>query len=244
MTRSRRLVERLSSLLKTKVVVVGYPKSGNTWLNRLLAECIGCPQSGYLEHGPGYAEMAREGQSRRSRYEVWKSHGTPAILERRDVSVSKVVYIVRDPRDVAISASHHFQRELDVCIDQMATGELARGPVSGLAWDEHVSAWMGTAASLVRYEDLLGQPVQELQRLLGYFGLSNVTIAPASVRRAVDLQSFDKRRLEFSQTGDTENLRFLRSGRAHQYSEVMRPDQQETCWSHFSSVMERLGYER
>ena len=30
------------------VYVVGYPKSGCTWLTRLVAELLGCPVSGFL----------------------------------------------------------------------------------------------------------------------------------------------------------------------------------------------------
>lgn len=244
MTKRRLFVERLSSISKTKVVVAGYPKSGNTWLNRLLAECVGCPQSGYLEHGPGYPEIAREGRERRSRYQVWKSHGSTAILERRDVSARRVVYVVRDPRDVAISASHHFKRDLDHCIDQMATGELARGPVGALAWHDHVVAWMHAAAYVTRYEDLLSRPVEELEKLLAAIGFSTNTIGQEQIRLAVDRQSFEKKRHEFSKAGDDQNLTFLRNGRAGQYIEVMRADQQEKCWDHFGAVMAQLGYER
>ena len=31
-----------------KIIIVGYPKSGNTWLTRLTADLVGCPVEGFL----------------------------------------------------------------------------------------------------------------------------------------------------------------------------------------------------
>jgi hypothetical protein len=52
------------------VIIVGYPKSGNTWVTRLVAELIGCPVVGFLDYDD-QPEIAREGLNRRSDYQCF-----------------------------------------------------------------------------------------------------------------------------------------------------------------------------
>lgn len=48
-----------------EVLVVGYPKSGNTWLTRLVAELISCPVKRFFGQ-PGNPEIAIEGSNHQS----------------------------------------------------------------------------------------------------------------------------------------------------------------------------------
>jgi hypothetical protein len=89
------------------IVIVGYPKSGNTWLTRLVGELVGCPVVGFIgQHGN---EVAIEGLSRKSSYRCFKSHHTIDELNSLGVSIRKVIYIVRDPRDVCLSGASYFK---------------------------------------------------------------------------------------------------------------------------------------
>ncbi len=58
---------------KKKVIIVGYPKSGNTWITRLTAELLNCPVKGFL-YEKDNNEIAIEGLNRTSIYECYKSH--------------------------------------------------------------------------------------------------------------------------------------------------------------------------
>src|SRR6056297_564086 len=94
------------------VIASGYPKSGNTWLTRLTAQLIGCPVKGFWTQ-PQNKDHAIEGTERVSEYRCFKSHHTYQSLEESFTTfgnrTEKVIYIVRDPRDVAISATFFFK---------------------------------------------------------------------------------------------------------------------------------------
>lgn len=90
------------------IIVAGYPKSGNTWVTRLTADLVGCPVAGFWGH-PEYQEIAVEGTNRKSPYRCFKAHHSyPELCATMSgPNPPMVLYVVRDPRDVAISGSHY-----------------------------------------------------------------------------------------------------------------------------------------
>jgi Sulfotransferase domain len=97
--------------MNKRIIICGYPKSGNTWLTRLTAEIVGCSVVGFWCE-PFIEEDAIEGQERVSDYQCFKAHHNIREMEHTFAhygnSSEKIIYIVRDPRDVVVSASHYF----------------------------------------------------------------------------------------------------------------------------------------
>lgn len=92
--------------MKKKIIITGYPKSGNTWITRLIAELVGCPVVGFWNSS--HNEIAIEGQNRISDYECYKSHHTYDELIRIGSPFFKIIYVVRDPRDIVFSGLNYF----------------------------------------------------------------------------------------------------------------------------------------
>ncbi|NNK80586.1 MAG: hypothetical protein HKO93_03725 [Flavobacteriales bacterium] len=93
-----------------KIIVVGYPKSGNTWLCRLTGELLQCPVKGFLY--ADHYEIAAEGSGRESQFEIFKSHHQYDEISKRDIENARIIYIIRDPRDVSISGRKYFNFHL------------------------------------------------------------------------------------------------------------------------------------
>lgn len=96
---------------KKRIIVCGYPKSGNTWLTRLTAELVGCPAVGFWCE-PFNEDESIEGLDRASDFLCFKAHHSIEQLEQTLAlygnGTEKIIYVHRDPRDIVVSASHYF----------------------------------------------------------------------------------------------------------------------------------------
>jgi hypothetical protein len=253
----------------TNILLVGYPKSGNTWATRLVAELVGCPVAGFWRSD--HKEIAVEGEDRESDFRCYKSHHWFSVLERKgDLAANRVIYIVRDPRDVAISGANYkdfrFRRWRwlgrqvgrfpggDDFFRRFALGEpyrvgrMIRAIVEGdeqvhgwlkRPWRDHVVPYLDAGAFVVRYEDLLADAHRECRRILEYLELNR---DDEHIARSIENQSFEKKKSEFERRQDREKADFLRSGRSEQWRGKLSPVQKAVFLRHLSTELIRLGY--
>ncbi|WP_299313726.1 sulfotransferase domain-containing protein [uncultured Aquimarina sp.] len=93
---------------KKNIVIVGFPKSGTTWASRLIAELIECPLNGDWGY-ENITSLYEEGEERISQYQCYKSHHTyDEIKKVSPLKIHKIIYVIRDPRDIVISGIHYF----------------------------------------------------------------------------------------------------------------------------------------
>ena len=91
------------------IIVAGYPKSGNTWVTRLVGELVGCPVVGFL--GEEDNKSICEGLYRKSEFQCFKSHYQLHELQSIRTNTKKIIYVIRDPRDIVISGAAYFRIE-------------------------------------------------------------------------------------------------------------------------------------
>lgn len=164
----------------------------------------------------------------------------------------QTVYIVRDPRDVAVSLAHHGGWTVDDAIAMMANRQMvfAQTERSQLRqvvqdWGSHVESWLDNSPALLllRYEDMLAAPQQALGRVAGHLGL---TVSEADLARAVAATRFDRLRAEEDRHGFDERSaasdRFFRRGIAGGWRDTLTPAQEQRLVAAHGRVMQRLGY--
>ena len=168
-------------------------------------------------------------------------------------SAQGVVYIVRDPRDVAVSYAHHGGCSLATSVRRLADANhgLARivhsAQVQQLVgdWSSHVSSWLDCPLPLfvLRYEELSEKPEQMFGDLLNFLSLP---LEGERLQRAIEQSSFESLRKQEALNGFRErSLRsesFFRSGRTGDGRRELSPELLESIARDHKHVMSRLGY--
>lgn len=237
------------------IYVAGYPKSGTTWITRLLAQALDSP-SGASIPSEDRREPATEGRNRPGSFIVRKGHFVPFVgngltavsqAHRIDRTAEfTAVFLTRDPRDVAISAAHYKGMTVDQVMYGMVHGTLFGMP----SWRDYTNAWIGlllerSRVATVRYEDMVEYPELVLRNLLGSLDLA---ARDELIERAVTEQSFAAKRAYAEASGDRMiggrelNLKLLRRGVAGQWRESLSPAQMDYARKHWGRLLCSLGY--
>ena len=255
---------------KEPIYVVGFPKSGNTWLARLISETL---DSNLAPNNS--IDAADFSENRKGKYIIFKQHTDENIS---DISKSSVIYIIRDVRDVLVSgfffahqwcdkaqitnsffAKRFFLyhiRKLNKQWQGTAWGELKLKIIGASKyfiqnkaqkkfywnWRNHVRFWeKHPNVIVVRYEDLLNHADAELEKI---FITLNIKVDTKKLKNVVKNQSFEKKKSDFIKLNDLKNSQFLRNGKEGEWK-VFLPQTlvKEIEQSHIE-VLNRYGYKK
>jgi len=235
--------------------LVSYPKSGNTWVRFLLAnliypnQTVGFSNINRLLPAPGV--LSKRFLKKLPRPRILKSH------EPFDVRFRRVIYLVRDPRDIAVSEYHFDLKKRyispSMTLEQFIKPFLAGETSSYGSWWEHVASWVGPCYSQprflrVRYEDLLADPVGETAKIAEFL---SIKADEERLKSAVTRSSADRmRKLEQQQSNQwtgTKNTRqeipFVREAKAGGWKESLPRHCVEEIEVAWFPLMNFLGYE-
>jgi len=163
------------------------------------------------------------------------------------------IYILRDPRDVAVSYSAHLGRPLDEVIALMANPAAATGGTDTAiyellsTWSVHVESWTRTADPYVlvlRYEDMLTTTALVFERVITWLASPP---APERLARAIRFSAFDELRAQEQAKGFSERVAestapFFGAGRAGGWRDVLSAAQQARIERDHGAMMQRFGY--
>lgn len=170
---------------------------------------------------------------------------------------NRALYIVRDPRDVAVSLSHHSGETIDRAISELNSPHHAISTAIGFwtkqipqlltDWSRHVESWTGQRdlpVHVLRYEDLQADPIGTFGKAAAFLGLDTPRTA---VEQAVRRSDFAELQRQEQRAGFRERQRestapFFRAGRVGGWREVLTPEQQHAIVVAHRSVMARFGY--
>jgi estrone sulfotransferase len=190
--RSPHLFARVRS---TDTYLISFPRSGSTWLRCLLTALVrDMPVTPELVQAT-VPDVHRSDRSHRppGQWGLVKSHAPYADLPAR------VVYLVRDGRDVMLSYWAH-QRTVGRLPSDVAPGAFVLSPdVWPCPWHQHVAGWLDGCADrpdhrwlVLRYEDLERDPATGLAQVAT---LAGIGAKDNDVARAVERATRDRLRV-------------------------------------------------
>lgn len=158
------------------------------------------------------------------------------------------VYIMRDPRDVALSFARHRDKPVDEIIEAMGRSDhlMRKGGLfhAPFTWSQHVSSWTGRAKFPVlalRFEDLLADPLAQFRRMLEFM---HFEIDEDLLTRSIDATHFEALRAQEKARGFREavNGEFFGFGRAGRWREELTAEQAAQIEADHGETMKRLDY--
>jgi hypothetical protein len=207
------------------VFVVGFPKSGNTWCQYLIAGLLcgldtsRCPDRLIQDIVPDV--HGRHAYKRYTKPVFFKSHALPQPDYRR------VIYLLRDGRDAMVSYYHYYHS----LVRPLEFLPLVReAPDLPARWHEHVEAWMANPHRadflLVKYEDLKQEPVRELRRMAEFAGLKpeDSALAAAVGNAGFEKQQRREKALGWDDPAWPKDRAFVRRGVVGSFKDEMPPE--------------------
>ena len=166
------------------------------------------------------------------------------------------VYVVRDPRAVAVSFANHRGRDIDDTIDRMENREAGSSEsIPRLSqqlferpghWSDHVESWLGAPfpVHLVRYEDMHNDPHAAFAAVARFLGLP---CDSERIAAAVEAAAFPRLQAQERAAGFIEKPSrspvFFREGRVDGWRQVLTAAQAKRIVTAHGGVMRRCNYD-
>jgi sulfotransferase family protein len=258
----RQLAGRGVTVYPEDVFLVSYPRSGNTWTRFLLGNLL------YPDAPVTFSNIeSRIPEIYFNRDRVLRALPRPRMLKSHECFqpyYPHVIYVVRDPRDVAISFYHHNVKARNIADDYPMTSFVPRFIAGEFdrkfgSWRDNVLSWISLRGEnpnfmMLRYEEMKHDTAGALLRLVAFLehcSFRNIDSSPKALERAIELSSPERMRaLEKEEaaswvlTKSTRNDKpFVRTAKAGGWKSQLAPESVEAIESAWGDLMQSLGYE-
>jgi hypothetical protein len=258
----QQLAGRGVTVFPDDVFIVSYPRSGNTWTRFLLGNLI------YSDDPVTFSNIeSRIPEIYFNTDRFLRQLPRPRVLKSHECfqpHYPRIIYIVRDPRDVAISYYHHNLKARNIpdgypmesFVPRFLAGEF--DPKFG-SWRDNVLSWIALRKNdrkflMLRYEDMKADAVRALTGVIAFLencSFRKIDDSPDALKRAIELSSPERMRaLEKKEAGQwvlTKETRsdkpFVRSATVGGWKSQLSPESVAGIESAWGELMQSLGYE-
>jgi hypothetical protein len=164
------------------------------------------------------------------------------------------IYLVRDPRDVAVSFADHLGEPMDDVIEHMGNIKFALKNKDSLhhvllTWSDHVKSWSirntNIQTLVVKYEELLEDSEKYFKQIIGFL---TMPYKEHNFNFAINQTKFETLRKQEDENGfievseNSKSGKFFRVGKAGQWKEVLTEAQIAKIEEDHGEMMEEYGY--
>lgn len=229
---------------KGDIFVCGWPKSGNTWCQRLFSGIVwGLDTSILTDQLAQFLQPDVHYKSYYYRFitpTLFKSHLPPQANYR------KVIFLVRDGRDALVS----YWKMLKQDCPTLSLEELfSRGDdLFPCAWETHAKLWIANPFKAqiltVRYEDLLTRPLEQLRQVSSFICVPRTD---QELQNTIDGADIAKMKRVATRNGwdngsSPHAKNFLGAGRTGEYLTNMSNELQDAYLRRAGEVLRHFGY--
>jgi hypothetical protein len=248
---------RALTVFPDDIFAVSYFRSGSTWSRFLLGNFVHQDETVTFTNMQRLVPAIYESPDRvlRRLPRVLKSH------ECFDPRYPRVIYIVRDPRDVAVSFYFYNLKvrvipdgyPMDEFVDRWVVANVVPYADRVGCWQDHVLSWLRLRGSspnfkLIRYEDLVEDAGRELTKIAP---LLRIEPSPERIERAVrlssarEMQSLEqKESAKWVTTKDSrQDIPFVREAKSGGWCKKLPASAVKTIEESWGATMQELGYE-
>jgi len=172
------------------------------------------------------------------------------------------IYIIRDPRDVAISYAHHSTNSLDETIAHMTNNtasidydqnkpEHKIKPNALLSrWDVHVKSWalFHVPNLTLRYEDLIKKKKEIIFKIINFFEKNynfkfhNIDHKIENIIKSTEFETLKKNEEKYGFDEAIKNKPFFNVGKSQQWKAQLNPTQKNLIENKFKEEMIKFKY--
>ena len=165
------------------------------------------------------------------------------------------IYLVRDPRDVILSYSHHLEKSIEftlkIMIDKSAREKMDnKGNDESIlgSWSENYKSWRdynSVKKIIIKYEDLVLNPYKNFFKIINYLNkINGLHIDEEMIKKSIENVSFEKlqnleRKFGFNESSD---VNFFRKGKIGNWKNELDKKIVFKIEQSFNKEMKELGY--
>lgn len=208
---------------RERIYTTGIPRSGNTWLNRLLSDALDSPMEAQDRSLEWFGD-------RGGKYAIVKTHHRD-----REILDGKYVYVYRDIRDVATSRYHYWGlSSIEDALKDLVTAYKPEKDQYG-PYEAFTRNWWNVVPQ-VKYEDLFYDGIRTLQRIVRE--LTGIELDDHKAALAVHRQSFWGIRVRFP----NRDPHAMRRGVPGDWRNHFTRNDGKLCQKLFGKLMMEQGY--
>jgi len=229
------------------VYLVSFPRSGSTWIRFFLANLIVINKDIQVDFNsmdyiipPLHKIYSIKYRNRPKKIpRIMRSH---SIYNKK---YNKVIYLVRDPRDVMISYYNYSKYIQDDKSIKSLRNFIINDKNRGIeAWKKHVNSWKGKVGLLIRYEDLKRNPYPLFKKMCDFIEFPNDLYK--NINLAINKSSFKNMKNIEEKFGNpyvlNKKYRFVRKGKIGEWQYYFDSDLRFKVENVIGSELEFFGY--